>query len=235
MIDTHCHVDLYEDPVSLARKIEATQLKCIAVTMLPSHFRLGLPHLATYSSVHAALGLHPLRVKEGESEVDDFISLSKTCDFIGEIGLDFSPEGRSTRSTQIDVLSRILSSVRGHKFVTVHSRDAAPVLLQILAESEFGPVCFHYFTSGPGVATEAIDAGHFLSFNRRMLKGRQSDLFNIVPRDRVLIESDGPFLTKAPITAMKDTYELIAERWGASLSETIETIAQNFKACRTAV
>jgi Tat protein secretion system quality control protein TatD with DNase activity len=104
----------------------------------------------------------------------------------------------------------------------------------MLAESEVGSVCFHYFTGGPGVATDAIDAGHFFSFNRRMLKGRQSNLLNIVPRDRVLVESDGPFLTKAPITATKDAYELIAERWGASLSETIETIAQNFKACRTA-
>ncbi len=72
MIDTHCHVDLYEDPVGLARKIEGAQSQCVAVTMLPSHFRLGLPHLAALSSVHAALGLHPLRAKEGECELDDF-------------------------------------------------------------------------------------------------------------------------------------------------------------------
>ncbi len=233
MIDTHCHVDLYDDPIGVAQKIERAQTQCVAVTMLPSHYRLGLPHLATFDDVHAALGLHPLRVTEGERELDDFISLSTTCEFIGEIGLDFSREGRATKSRQVEVLDRILQWVKGRKFVTVHSREAAPTLLQMLAETGVGPVCFHYFTGGQSVATDAIDAGHFFSFNQRMLKGRQSALFDTVPRDRVLVESDGPFLTKAPTTATKDAYSLIAERWELSLSEVVEIIAQNFKACRT--
>ena len=233
MIDTHCHVDLYDDPIGLAQKIVQAQTQCIAVTMLPSHYRLGLPHLAAFDNVHAALGLHPLRVSEGERELDDFVSLSKSCEFIGEIGLDFSPEGRSTKSRQVEVLDRILQSVKGRKFVTVHSREAAPTLLQMLAETTVGSVCFHYFTGGQSVATAAIDAGHFFSFNRRMLKGRQSALLEVVPRDRVLVESDGPFLTKVPVTATRDTYSLIADRWGLSLPETVEIISQNFKACRT--
>jgi TatD DNase family protein len=202
--------------------------------MLPSHYRLGLPHLAPFDKVHAALGLHPLRVTEGERELGDFISQSKTCEFIGEIGLDFSPEGRSTKSKQIEVLDQILQWVKGRKFVTVHSRDAAPTLLQMLAEKGVGSVCFHYFTGGRAVVTDAIDAGHFFSVNRRMLKGRHSAFLDFVPRDRVLVESDGPFLTNAPITAMNDTYALIAERWRMSLSETVEIIVQNFDACRTA-
>lgn len=234
MIDTHCHVDLYDDPIGVVQKIERMQTQCVAVTMLPSHYRLGLPHLAAFDNVHAALGLHPLRVSEAEGELDDFISLSKGCRFIGEIGLDFSREGRSTKSRQVEVLDQILPSVKGGKFVTVHSREAVPTLLQMLTEKEIGSVCFHFFTAGPGTAIDAIDAGHFFSFNRRMLKGRHSDLLDAVPRDRVLVESDGPFLTKAPVTATKDAYSLIAEHWSIPLSETVEIITQNFKACRTA-
>ena len=234
MIDTHCHVDLYDDPIGVAQNIERAQTQCIAVTMLPSHYRFGLPHLAELARVHAALGLHPLRVTEGERELEDFISLSKASKFIGEIGLDFSAEGRSTRSRQVEILDRILPSVKGRKFVTVHSREAAPTLLQMLTEKKIGSVCFHYFTAGPTAAIHAVAAGHFFSFNRRMLKGRHSNLLDVVPRNRVLVESDGPFLTKAPITAIQDAYSLIAEHWKVPLSETVEIIAQNFMACRTA-
>jgi TatD DNase family protein len=233
IIDTHCHVDLYDDPIGVAQKIAQAQTQCIAVTMLPSHYRLGLPHLAAFDNVHAALGLHPLRVSEGERELDAFVSLSKECEFIGEIGLDFSHEGRSTKARQVEVLNQILQLVKGRKFVTVHSREAAPTLLQMLAETAVGSVCFHYFTGGQSAASDAINAGHFFSFNRRMLKGRQSALLEVVPKDRVLVESDGPFLTKVPITATKDAYSLIAERWDLSLPKTIKIISQNFKACRT--
>ncbi|GAA5484094.1 TatD family hydrolase [Haloferula sargassicola] len=233
MIDTHCHVDLFDDPLGMAKKMERAQMQCIAVTMLPSHYRLGLPHLAAFDNVHAALGLHPLRIAEGERELGDFASLSTACEFIGEIGLDFSREGRSTKSRQVEVLDRILQSVKGRKFVTVHSRDAAPTLLQMLADAGVGSICFHYFTGSQSVATAAIDAGHFFSFNRRMLMGRQSALLETIPRDRVLVESDGPFLTKVPINATKDTYSLIADRWCLSVPETVAIISQNFKACRT--
>ncbi len=234
MIDTHCHLDLHDDPVGLARKVEATQTMCVAVTMLPSHFRLGLPHLAPYKNVHAALGLHPLHVKEGECEIDEFVELSKTCDFIGEIGLDFSREGRETKSIQVEAFSRILNSVKGGKFVSVHSREAAKDLLQMLAKNKVGPICFHYFTAGPVVAAEGIEAGHFFSFNRRMLNGKHKALLDIIPRNRVLVESDAPFLTKNPITATKNTYALIAEHWKIPLSDVVKTIAQNFTSCRTA-
>lgn len=235
MIDTHCHVDLFDDPVRVANQFQRAHTQCVAVTMLPSHYRLGLPHLAPFDNIHAALGLHPLRVTEGERELDDFLSLSSACEYIGEIGLDFSREGLSTKLKQIALLERLLKAVKGGKFVTVHSRDAAPVLLQVLAESGVGSVCLHYFTGGQSVAADAIDNGHFFSFNTRMLNGRHAVLLGSVPRDRVLVESDGPFFAKAPTTATKDVYSLIAERWELSLSETVEIISQNFKACRTNV
>jgi TatD DNase family protein len=202
--------------------------------MLPNHYRLGLPHLARFHNVHAALGLHPLRAKEGQNEVDSFVSLSRRCNFIGEIGLDFSSEGKATKEIQLEIFSRIVDVVKGGKFVSVHSRDAALDLLQILDRKKVGPVCFHYFTAGPEVAAAVVEAGHYFSFNRRMLNGKHKVLLDIVPKNRVLVESDSPFLTTSPITATRDAYTTIAGYWQVSLSDATKAIAQNFAKCRTA-
>ena len=66
-----------------------------------------------------------------------------------------------------------------------------------------------------------------------MLNSKHKDLLGVIPKDRVLVESDGPFLTTSPITATKDAYIKIAEYWDVSLSEAEATIARNFANCRT--
>ena len=233
MIDTHCHIDLHDDPIGIAKKIQVTGTQCVAVTMLPSHFRLGVRHLDRFRNIHSALGLHPLRVTEGKEQIDDFVFLSRNCEFIGEIGLDYSREGVATKRLQLEVLSRIITCAKRGKFVSVHSRGAATDLLQILEDKKVGPVCFHYFTAGPDVAATVSKAGHYFSFNRRMLKSKHRELLGIIPRNRVLVESDGPFLTTSPVAATKDAYLKIAEDWGMPAPEAEAIIAKNFANCRT--
>lgn len=233
MIDTHCHIDLHDDPVQLVQEFDASKVECVAVTMLPSHYRLGLPHLKKFGRVHASLGMHPLRTEEGAKEVESFISLSNGCEFIGEVGLDFSKKGKATKKIQIEILLRIMDSIRSGKFVSVHSRCAAHEILEIFDYHNIGPVCLHYFSGGQKIALAAVNAGHYFSFNRRMLNGRQKALLNIIPKDRVLVESDAPFLSKSPITATKVTYSIIAERWEIPLSEVIDIVSRNFENCRT--
>ena len=233
MIDTHCHLDLHDEPVNLVRRMNAADITCVAVTMLPSHYRLGVPHLAPFEKLHAALGLHPLRITEGAREIKDFIALSKTTSYIGEIGLDFSREGKSTKSLQIKALSQILASVKGGKFVTVHSRQAVPELLRMLGEAEVSPVCFHYFTGETAQAEKVVEAGHFFSLNSKMLEGKHRVLLDVIPRNRILVETDAPYLTKDPIFAIEQTYAALAKGWGVPLSEAVDTLSENFAECRT--
>jgi len=233
MIDTHCHLDVHDDPIGLAGDFEARQNDCVAVTALPSHYRLAIPHLKRFSKVHAALGLHPLRVNEGQKEVNDFILYAEDCNFIGEVGLDFSREGYKTKKNQIEVLLRIIDTFKNGKFVSIHSRGAAYELIDILDQHMVKPVCFHYFTDGLNVASVAVKAGHYFSFNHRMLNGVHKGLLDIIPQNRVLVESDAPFLSQSPISDLKKIYSMIAEYWNLSLFETINLIAQNFINCRT--
>ena len=233
MIDTHCHIDLYDDPLELARRVEHLRITCVAVTMLPSHYKMGKRHLATLGHVHEAIGLHPLRASEAQSEIDEFLRLAKSCEFIGEVGLDFSRQGRIAKNLQIEMFSMIAQSFSGGKFVSVHSRDAFWETMNILEEKKIRPVCFHYFTGGVAAAKKIAESGHFFSFNQRMLKGRHRNLVKELPHERILVESDGPFLTSSPINAVRVVYEQIADIWEMDISRVEALISSNFSNCRT--
>jgi len=60
MIDTHCHIDIYNDPMAIALECERNGVVTIAMTNLPSHFEMGYSHLKNLSKVRLALGMHPL-------------------------------------------------------------------------------------------------------------------------------------------------------------------------------
>lgn len=233
MIDTHCHIDLHDNPLEIISALKASEIECVATTMLPSHYRLGLPHLKQHKGIHPSLGLHPMRAREGKRELADFIILAETADYIGEIGLDFSREGNPTKNLQVENLAMILPSLKGGKFVSVHSRESVSALLTMLSDAGVAPVCFHYFTGGPMLAQEVIQAGHYFSFNHRMLNGRHKTLLNIVPQEKVLVESDSPFLSPPLVLAVYDSYLAIARQWGRSLQQTQEQISANFESCRT--
>jgi len=232
-IDTHCHIDLFDDPISTAQAYERSQTVCVMTTMLPSHYQMALPYLKPFRDVRPALGLHPLRVTEGYKEITLFADISRSVEFIGEIGLDLSTEGRKTKEEQLSVLRTILPAIRNGKFVTVHSRNAHQEVDNLLDEYHVGPVCFHYFIGGPNAAAELAAKGHYFSVNNRMMKNRHRSILDTVPRDRILVESDGPFLTKQPLAMIENVYDELSGIWHTDKFETEELIALNFSRCRT--
>ena len=126
-----------------------------------------------------------------------------------------------------------MPSIGKGKFVTVHSRNAHTELSNILDECNIGPVCFHYFIGGPHDAEKLISRGHYFSINHLMLKNRHRDLISSVPRDRILVESDGPFLTKRPWSMVDQVYKELSIIWQIGKSEVDELLANNFRNCRT--
>src|SRR4051794_29887295 len=133
MLDSHCHLDRYPDPFAVAREAERRDTFVVAVTNLPSHFALGLPHARNLKRVRLALGLHPLAVAEHEKELPRFAELLAQTSFVGEVGLDFSREGRSTKEQQTRSFRAVVEHVsRAPKIVSLHSRGAEPVVLAIV-------------------------------------------------------------------------------------------------------
>lgn len=75
LIDSHCHIDLFDDPIALIQEFERSHMCCVMTTMLPSHFQMALPHVKQFKNIFPALGLHPLRVQEGRIELDLFFEI----------------------------------------------------------------------------------------------------------------------------------------------------------------
>lgn len=232
-IDTHCHVDMFDNPIGIARAYEEVETVCVLTTMLPSHYQTALPHLKPFSAIHPALGMHPLRARECRDEISLFHNFSESVECIGEIGLDLSVEGRKTRALQIENFRQILPAVANGKFVTVHSRNAHNELFMLLEEHSVGPVCFHYFIGGSHDAARLSERGHYFSVNHRMLTGKHRYLINTISKNKILAETDGPFLTKRPLATLRKTYSILSEEWGVSVSEVEEQLEKNFEACRT--
>ena len=113
MHDVHCHLDLYDDPYAVARATEAQGLFSIAVTNLPSAYSKAAPHMRPFKHWRLALGLHPLLAEHHTvHERKLFAALLHETSYVGEVGLDFSPEGTTTKDAQIDTLRFVLSLLK---------------------------------------------------------------------------------------------------------------------------
>ena len=104
IIDTHCHFDMMPHPEAYISAKEKAGDIVIGMTNLPSHFRMGQPHLRSFKHVRLALGLHPLLASENKNELPLFNCLLDQTSYIGEIGLDFSKEGITTKNDQVFIL-----------------------------------------------------------------------------------------------------------------------------------
>lgn len=233
LIDTHCHIDLFENPILTAHAYERSRTICVMSTMLPSHYQAALPHLKPFHTILPAIGLHPLRLNESRNEIFLFKEISSSVEFIGEIGLDFSKEGKKTRDIQLHTLEEILPLLHNGKFLTIHSRNAHDEMSLLLDKHLIGPVCFHYFIGGPLAAKELARKGHYFSINHKMLTSKHSAILYSVPKEQVLVESDGPFLTNQPIAKLQQVYKVLGESWNISLNEVDRLLNSNFNNCRT--
>jgi TatD DNase family protein len=235
MIDTHCHVDQYDDPEALAARAESDGILTVAVTNLPRHYQLASTNLRGFMHVRPALGLHPLAANEHEREIELFAQLANEAPFIGEVGLDFSSTGVASRNMQVASFRKVLSILKGkRKFVTVHSRSAEDMVLKCLSDASFGPVAFHWFSGSSTMLKRIVDEGHYISINPAMIATKKwVDCFRMIPRDRVLTETDGPFCRHAAKIAEPSTIravlDWIANQWLCSPKAAETIIADNFR------
>lgn len=234
MIDTHCHIDLYPDPISLANECERLGVITIGVTNLPSHFERGHPHLRKNRYVRLALGLHPLYAEEHKNEFPLFIKNLSSTSYIGEVGLDFSKEGIATKEIQVETFGKILSVLRGQqKVISLHSRKAESVVLGMLVENKISCAIFHWY-SGPLSLIESItSAGYYLSVNPAMVVSKSgSEIIRRIPKEKILTESDGPFVTvKGQAVRPNDVQIVIghlSKLWNISQEQVEMQIKQNF-------
>lgn len=230
-LDTHCHLDLFKDPLETLDAAPDTVV--VAVTDLPSRFRLLEARFRRDRRVRVALGLHPLQADTaGPIEEGQLIRSLTRAEYVGEIGLDFSRHGRDTKSSQLRVLDRLLAEpLLRHRVVTAHSRGAEKILIERFADAGIIAI-LHWYTGPAGLIDSALAAGLYFSVNPSMLrteKGRAT--VAALPRDRVLTESDGPFAkTGTRSVEPSDMSRLVTElgrRWDITQSQAAGIVHDN--------
>lgn len=236
LIDTHCHIDRYPDPLRLARECETRRIVTVAVTQLPSHYEMAQRHIGSMQYVKPALGFHPLAVAKNVRELSTFISLLKESQFVGEVGLDYSKDGIASKEQQLVVFRAIAEALSAStRFITVHSRRATVDVTEILQKAGVRNTVFHWFTGSVSALDAVIEAGHYLSINTAMLTTKKgSSLLQRIPRDRVLTETDGPYVKigrrAAKPNDVIDVLHGIADAWGVPKHEAEAIVTGNFQA-----
>lgn len=235
MIDVHCHIDMYLDPIKVANECEQAGIITIGMTNLPSHFEKGYPHVLSLKKVRLALGMHPLYAESHFKEFKCFEkNLSKTS-YIGEIGLDFSKEGIATKDIQLESFRKILEKLNGQKkILSIHSRKAEKEVLRLLVENNIENAIFHWYSGSLPLIDEIVSKGYYFSVNTAMLQSKSGqEIIKRISINHLLTESDGPFISvdgrHAKPTDVKFVLSHLSELWNIDIEETTKLIEQNFK------
>jgi TatD DNase family protein len=201
-VDSHCHLFLLEEEpdkvVEAARAAGVDTLICAGIDPATSLRSVELAR--SLPGVFAAAGMHPHTASEFDAVAQAQVEklLGESCVVaVGECGLDFY-RMRSPREDQERVfrLQVALSRESGTPLV-VHVRDAWPDILRLLDEGSAQQVVLHCFGGDVDIARECVARGYFLSFAANVTYPKNQHLRDVaatVPRDRILVETDSPFL-----------------------------------------
>lgn len=228
MIDCHCHFDIMSSPEQFIAQMSRDGNTIIGMTNRPCHFRQGLPFIKKNSKIRLALGLHPLEAGHYENDIKEFEELIDKTSYIGEIGLDFSEEGRYTAEKQIECFEEILRLLAGKKkIVSVHSRQAENTVLEILELFYQGNVIFHWYSGNESLIPDILQHDYFFSINEAMtLSSHGRKIISAIPKERVLTESDAPYNKRSDINQV---VIFLSKIWNLSCDKVNDVLECNFK------
>ena len=251
-IDSHAHIDGTEFDADREDVIERAHAAGISLIL---NVGTGDPHSGaferavelgkTHESVFTAIGTHPhdarLYDDAAEEKIKNLINNEHVIAW-GEIGLDFHYDN-SPRDVQIEVFKRQLRAARECDLpAVIHTREAEAETIEIL-QSEYNGArrrgVFHCFSGSMELANRALEIGFMISFSGIVTFKKAEDLRDVakqVPLDRLLIETDCPYLTPIPYRGQRNEPAYVVEvartlagLHGIELEELARITSENFK------
>ena len=246
-VDSHCHLEMesYDadrDKV-ISRGIKAGLGYMLTVATEEKYFAAALEIVDSYAAVYGAFGIHPHNSREFNDRLAEKIKgLFSHKKFVayGEIGLDFY-RNYAPREVQIRAFRAQLALAKELSLpIIIHSREAREETLRIVRETgaaDNGAV-MHCFSYDLGTARELLDMGLHLSIPGTVTYNKASSLREIVrymPLDRMLPETDAPFLTPEPHRGKRNepafvtlVVTQIAQSLGRPVEEVSPVLCDNF-------
>ena len=236
-VDFHCHLDLYPDPSAAIRACSDSGAYVLSVTTTPKAWR-GTKALAkSCPRVQTGLGLHPQIAHERIRELALFEGLLPEARYVGEIGLDGTPESKPHWREQSAAFEFILraSTRAGGRIMSIHSRRAVDDVLNALsANPDAGVPVLHWFSGTKKQLLRATEIGCWYSVGPAMLQGKRgTELAAALPRDRVLTETDGPFAAVRGVSLQPADVAIaiqsLANIWNTTYNDAENQIVLNLK------
>lgn len=205
--DVHLHLDLYKNVNDIILQIEKYHSYTIAVTNLPILYDKAINNTPNSKYIRIALGFHPELVGLYPEQIQEFYKRIEGSRYIGEIGLDFTKANDKFKELQIKVFKETIHMCNkfGGKILSIHSRKAAKETIEIIGTDFNGKIILHWFSGNFTELTKAIQNGYYFSINEEMIRyPKGKSIINRIPIDKILIESDGPF-----IKSVKNEYTIV--------------------------
>jgi TatD DNase family protein len=241
LVDSHCHLEMLEDPqgaVDLARASGVDAIVTIGIDVTSS--RMAVDLAGRLEGVYATVGLHPhdaAKLDDGALAELEGLARGPKVVGIGECGLDYyrdlSPRDLQRRA----FVAQIALARRMRLPVVVHVRDAGEDAMELLAEQAEGLTVILHCFSLPSLVAECNARGYYASFAGNVTYKNAADLRAAVARareDRVLLETDAPFLAPVPERGRANSPALVAhtaaavgEARGWTLTRVAEATTEN--------
>ena len=253
LVDSHCHIDGEQfdaDRDEVIRRAEDVGVKIMLVIGTGEatnfdNFQRVVDLAEKHENIYASIGVHPHDAKsfdaESEKRLIDLAKSSKKVIAWGEIGLDFYYD-HSPRETQYEVFRRQINIARELDLpIIIHSRDADDETVEVLTEEcnyENFRGIMHCFGGTPKMAQKLMEIGFMISFagNVTFKKAENlRDAARVVPLEKLLIETDCPYLTPIPFRGKRnepmfvaETAKFLADFYGIEVEKLANQTTQNF-------
>lgn len=250
LVDSHCHLDSKpfdadrDDVIARARSAGVETMLAIGTGDGPPDLEAAIRLAEAYPFIYATVGVHPHDAAKATPETwSELIALAAhpRCVAFGEIGLDYHYDF-SPRETQRAAFAAQLQIARDAGLpVVIHTREAWDDTVALIREhwdARLGGI-FHCFSAGPREAEQALELGFHVSFSGIVTFPRATDIHEaarIVPEDRLLVETDAPYLAPIPHRGKRNepayvlrTAERLAELRACSPADIAKQTTANFQ------
>ena len=246
LVDSHCHLDMLDlshhggeldRVVENARNQGVGHMLNVSVSM--KEFPQVLATAKKYPFVSASVGLHP-NDQEEDTTAEELCALAQDDKVvaIGETGLDNYRSTGDLEWQRQRFREHIRAAKGSDRALIVHSRQAKEETIKILKEEKAGEGVLHCFTEDWDMAAQALDLGYYISFSGIVTfrnAASVQDVAQRMPLDRMLLETDSPYLAPAPNRGkpnepafMVHTARFIAELRGIDVEQLAAETTANF-------
>ncbi len=249
IIDSHCHLDRVdlssfggsmESLLAHAKTLSVEEFLCICIDL--EHFDDVFSLAKKYPQIYASVGVHPCELEGKDPSVEELLTLTKHDKIIaiGETGLDYFHVEKVMADWQRDRFRRhIKASNQSGKPMIIHTRNAKKDTIAIMQAEKAEQGVMHCFSEDWETAKAALDLGFYISFSGIITFKNAENLREVakkVPSDRLLVETDSPYLTPAPYRGKSNSpaysyyvAEKLAEIRSVSINDIASTTTSNFE------